>query len=183
MINKRFYCFFAILQQQSLSNFDIFLMRVFHFLIFVFSFLIALGCNKEIGAPSGKAKVHRMEDTPDGFGHKPKKNKNSRAPQMGFYYKKPKVNPVHVAALKVKYIFAGKKKQHKLGNDQTAASQAYNNGKQSESLSRMNQSFTKGRMKRKGAKRTRNRQGDNTADSFAKNPNKKERKGLFKRNK
>lgn len=156
-------------------------MRIYNLLILFFSFLVLVACNKEIGAPSGKAKVHRMEDTPDGFGHKPKKNKSSRVPQMGFYYKKPKANPIHVATFRVKYMFSGKKKQHKLGNDQTAASQAYNNGKQAESLSRMNQSFTKGRVKRKGAKRPRNRQADNTADSFAKNPNKKDRKALFKR--
>ncbi len=144
--------------------------------IFIFIGALSISCGSTSSTPTGKAKMLNMNESGDSFGSKIKMN--NRAPQMGFYYKKPKATPIATTSFKIRYFFADHRKKQALGNEQTATSTQYNNDKIAESLTKMSSSFTKGRLiKRRKATRA----NDRTSDSFAKNPNKKERKGLFRR--
>jgi hypothetical protein len=145
-------------------------------LIAPFICIIAISCGSKSSAPSGKARILKMEESSDSFGSSRRSKKG--VPQMGFYYKKPRPTPIATTTFKIRYFFADNRKKQELGNDQTTTSPQYNNDRLAESLDKMNSSFSKGRLlKRKKA----NRANDMTSDSFAKNPNKKERRGLFKR--
>ena len=145
-------------------------------LIFLSFCLFCISCGSKSSAPTGKSKTLKMDESGDSFGSKRKMN--NRAPQMGFYYKKPKATPIATTSYKIRWFFADNRERQAIGNEQTATSTQYNNDRLSESLDKMGNSFAKGRLIRR-IKATR--ANDRTSDSFAKNPNKKERKGLFKR--
>ena len=150
-------------------------MKQTHF-IFISLCFFAMACGSKSSAPTGKSKMMKMDESGDSFGSKRKMN--NRAPQMGFYYKKPKATPIATTSFKIRYFFADNRKKQAIGNEQTATSTQYNNDRLSESLDKMGNSFTKGKLIRR---RKATRANDRTSDSFAKNPNKKERKGLFRR--
>jgi hypothetical protein len=141
------------------------------------SILFVLVSCSGTGFPTGKAKRMDMKDI-DGGRFASTRIGASQAPQMGFYREMPKAKPISGAIFKLKWAFADNRKRQVLGNSQMTTTPQYSNEKLGEHIDKMSSSFSKGRLlKRKKA----NRAGDRTHDSFAKDPNKKPAKGLFKR--
>lgn len=143
----------------------------------ILSFIFALVSCSESRFPTGKAKSMDMKDVGGGRFASTKVGA-SQAPQMGFYRERPKSKPISGAIFKIKWAFADNRKRQVLGNSQMTTTPQYSDDKLGEHTDKMSRSFSKGRLlKRKKA----NRAGDRTHDSFAKDPNKNPKRGLFKR--
>lgn len=128
--------------------------------------LACFGCNRSAAPASGTSYKPEKREHADSFSGK--KRKSIKAPQMGFYAKKNKESIFSKISYKVKHTFASDKKRHVLDNDRRATSQKNQQRRESESLG--NSGFVEGKHK---AKKSSNKKGDNTSDSFSKDPNKK----------
>ncbi len=140
-------------------------------LIFVLISFSFISCNRD-SAPSGKSRKNYNSDPASGFSKKPPKQ-SRRAPQMGFYQKKERVNVFAAVKHKVKHVFASNDKKHKLNNDKRSSSQNYSNNRQGEQQAKMNKSFVKGKSTKN---RKKHKSSDKKSDSFSSSPKKKKSK-------
>ncbi|MBA3901744.1 MAG: hypothetical protein H0X62_16335 [Bacteroidetes bacterium] len=101
---------------------------------------------------------------------KASQRKGRKAPQMGFYRKKPKTNIFSKARHALDRALSDKNVKHKMDNDKRSSSQNYSNERSKESNNKMNKGFIKG--KRHKSKR-KHKKSDRNSDSFSAPQNKK----------